>query len=89
VYCAEGLGDTPTRAEARCEDAVSRALVKFGAAKMRAYSDASRARSWPRSRETNVVRLDTGAEWVAAVEAQLDGQIPNVACGSASGAFVH
>jgi hypothetical protein len=32
--------------------------------------------------------FDTGAEWVALTEAAVDGQYPNVACGSPSGAFL-
>src|SRR5262245_35308419 len=114
VYCTETLGGTPTRAEARCEDVVSRTLVKFGAAKMRAYTDCfarafvgkistddcfppepNDAKTAARIMKaeakavaaidascsagnanpacyTNVVGLDTGAEWVGAVEGQLD-----------------
>jgi hypothetical protein len=35
-----------------------------------------------------VPTVDTGAEWVAIVENQVDNSIPDVACGSPSGAFL-
>ena len=38
VYCVEGSGTTPSRPEAACEDAVSRAVVKLGASRIRCYT---------------------------------------------------
>jgi hypothetical protein len=38
VYCVEGTGATASRAEAACEDAVSRAVVKLGASRIRCYT---------------------------------------------------
>jgi hypothetical protein len=37
VHGLEAGGVTPTRAQARCEDAVAKGLVKFGAAKSRCH----------------------------------------------------
>jgi hypothetical protein len=38
VYCVESTGATPSRTEAACEDAVSRAVVKLGASRIRCYT---------------------------------------------------
>lgn len=38
VYCVEGTGATASRPEAACEDAVSRAVVKLGASRIRCYT---------------------------------------------------
>src|SRR5262245_52429655 len=38
VYCAESGGGTPTKEEAKCEDGVSKALVKFVGAKSKCYT---------------------------------------------------
>ena len=38
VYCVEANGGTANHAEAACEDAVSRAVVKLGAARIRCYT---------------------------------------------------
>jgi hypothetical protein len=38
VYCVEGAGATSSPAEAACEDAVSRAVSDFGAARIRCYA---------------------------------------------------
>ncbi len=38
VYCVEGAGATASRPEATCEDAVSRAVTKLGASRIRCYT---------------------------------------------------
>jgi hypothetical protein len=38
VYCVESTGTTPSPTEASCEDAVSRAVVKLGASRIRCYT---------------------------------------------------
>jgi hypothetical protein len=37
VYCTEGAATTPTKDEAKCEDTVSKSLVKFTGAKTKCY----------------------------------------------------
>ena len=37
LWCVESNGQTPTKAEAKCEDTVTKALVKFGASKIKCY----------------------------------------------------
>jgi hypothetical protein len=37
VYCTEAAGNTPSKAEGKCEDAVSKTLAKFVAAKSKCY----------------------------------------------------
>jgi hypothetical protein len=38
IWCVESAGGTPTQAEAKCEDGIVRALVKFTASKVRCYA---------------------------------------------------
>ena len=132
VYCVENGGGTPTKTEAKCEDGVSKALVKFVANKSKCYdkcnanifkgkipegscdpptpSDAATlacVMDPVKGAEAKAIKAidkvcsaaganpacyvparDTGAEWVAAVEPVIDSQIPIIACGSPSAAFV-
>jgi hypothetical protein len=37
IYCTEALGNTPTKAAAKCEDTVSKTLVKFVGSKSKCY----------------------------------------------------
>ena len=38
IYCVEHAGNTPTAAEAKCEDGVTKALVKFVGSKQKCYA---------------------------------------------------
>jgi len=132
VYCVENGGGTPSKEVGKCEDAVSKTLVKFISSKSKCYEKCNAAvlkgtipqgscdPPLPTDFKTfdcifNPVKgaeakavaaidkacatpgynppcyaplFDTGAEWVAIVEASVDASIPNVACGSPSGAFL-
>lgn len=130
VYCTEAAGNTPTKAEAKCEDAVSKTLAKFVASKSKCYdkcnlnvfngkipegscdppapSDAATAACIQKAEDKSVATIDkscsaaganpacynnapspnTGAGWTALAEAAVDAQVPVVACGSPSGAFL-
>jgi hypothetical protein len=126
VYCKENGGVTPTAVEAKCEDTVGKALVKFVGAKSKCYTKCNQAilkgtipmgscdPPSPTDAATQAcifdplkgaeakaaaainkacadvggnpscygTGLDTGQEWVNAVEAQVDNTIPDVACGA-------
>jgi len=128
IWCVENNGQTPMKAEAKCEDTVTKALVKFGASKIKCYqkcfagvfkakltdgscdpptpADTKTAdcitKAETKARDTIDAScsavggnpacysgsFDTGQQWVDLVEGFLDGQVPNVACGSPSGAFI-
>jgi len=132
VYCTEAGGSTPATAQAKCEDAVSKTLVKFIGAASKCYekcngamlkgtiplgscdppvpTDAATAACLAdpvKGAEAKAIAaidkacatpganpacyspaFDTGAEWVAIVSASINASIPNIACGSPSGAFI-
>jgi hypothetical protein len=132
VYCTEGLGGTPSKEVAKCEDTVGKALVKFISSKSKCYekcnasvlkgtlpqgscdppspldaktaacifdplkgAEAKAAASIDKACASAGFNpacyaplFDTGVEWVAIVEASVDASLPNVACGSPSGAFL-
>lgn len=127
VYCTENGGGTPTKEVGKCEDAVSKSLVKYVGAYSKCYdkcnanvfngkiaegscdppatdpaTQACIAKAQPKAIDgidkacadaganpsCYSAALDSGAEWVALTEGILNGQIPTIACGSPSGAFI-
>jgi hypothetical protein len=132
VYCTEFGGNTPTKEEAKCEDSVSKNLVKFVGSINKCYDkcakselagkiapgscdppgtgdptldaclDKARQKTAdgidkscftapavaPACYDGTLTRPDSGAGWASLTETIVNGQIPLIACGSPSGAFL-
>lgn len=135
VFCTENGGGTPTKEQAKCEDAVAKNLSKFVGSKAKCYdkcnqnvfkakipegscdppnpSDAATFAcikdplkgaeaktaakidklctlpgALPTCYDGSAFRPNTGAGWVALAEGIIDGQVPMIACGSPSAAFL-
>jgi hypothetical protein len=130
IYCTEYGGGTPSKAQAKCEDAVGKTLAKFIASKAKCYdkctvnefngkvpagscvpptpADADTVECIDKAETKSVASIDkacsdvsanppcydgstypnSGTGWTGYAEAIVDFQVPIVACGSPSGAFL-
>ena len=129
IYCTEVSNTTPTKDQAKCEDGVVKALVKFVGSKTKCYqkcednmlkgkiapgtctppasdpataaciSDPAKGAEAKAAAAIDKVCTATtkppcygtqvGNGWVALVEGQVDATVPQVTCGSPSGAFLN
>lgn len=132
VYCTEFGGATPSKEVAKCEDGLSKALVKWVGSISKCYdkcnqnmlkgkiafgsctpnpTDVATQDCITKARDKTVAGIDkacfiapavapacydgtafrpnTGAGWTSLIEAIVESQVPGIACGSPSGAFLN